>query len=356
MQSSVALGDPHICSDSMNRLNLIFSVYDALVQRDSEGHYQPSLAESWEVDEDTRTWTFTLRKDVQFHNGDILKSGDVIATMGRVLDPSIGGSFGTQGVYLSYLEHAEILAIDDLTVQIITEFPMADLLDLLVAMPISPESELHRLPEQYVGTGPYRIKEQTGSRTILEAHDTYWGKAPEYRELRWIAESSSEKRTDALLSGEADVVTRISVQDKGRIEKDGGAQVFQLESGLCIIFMCNAQEGVNTDRRVRQALNYALDVEEIIDEIKDGAATPLNGFLTPHHFGYNPATPAYPFDPVKARALLSEAGYADGMHLVLDIPSTMPNEAPALAQMMAEQYGRVGITAVSYTHLRAHET
>ena len=214
MQSSVALGDPHICSDSMNRLNLIFSVYDALVQRDSEGHYQPSLAGSGEVDEDPRTWTFTLRKDVQFHNGDILKSGDVIATMGRVLDPSIGGSFGTQGVYLSYLEHAEILAIDDLTVQIITEFPMADLLDLLVAMPISPESELHRLPEQYVGTGPYRIKEQTGSRTILEAHETYWGKAQEYRELRWIAESSSEKRTDALLSGEADVVTRISVQDK----------------------------------------------------------------------------------------------------------------------------------------------
>ena len=350
MQSSVSLGDPHICSDSMNRLNLVFSVYDALVQRDSEGHYQPSLAESWTVGEDTRTWTFALRKDVRFHNGDILTSGDVVATMGRVLDPSIGGSFGTQGVYLSYLEHAEFLAIDDLTVQIVTEFPMADLLDLLVAMPISPESELHRLPDQYVGTGRYRVKELTESRTILEANDAYWGIAPEYQELHWIAEPSSEKRTDALLSGDADVVTRISVRDKERIEKDGGAQAFELESGLCIIFMCNALDGVGTDRRVRQALNYALDVEEIIDEIKDGAATPLNGFLTPHHFGYNPATPAYPYDPEKARALLADAGYADGMHLVLDIPSTMPNEAPALAEMMAEQYSRVGISVEVVVH------
>ena len=350
MQSSVSLGDPHICSDSMNRLNLVFAVYDALVQKDGEGHYQPSLAESWAVGEDSRTWTFTLRKDVNFHNGDILTSGDVVATMGRVLDPSIGGSFGTQGVYLSYLEHAEILAVDDLTVQIITESPMADLLDLLVAMPISPESELHRLPGQYVGSGPYRIKEQTDSRTILEAHDAYWGKAPEYQELQWIAEPSSERRTDALLGGEADVVTRISVQDKERIENDGGALAYELESGLCIIFMCNALEGVGTDRRVRQALNYALDVEEIIDEIKGGAATPLNGFLTPHHFGYNPATPAYPYDPEKARALLAEAGYADGMQLVLDIPSEMPNEAPALAEMMAEQYSRVGISVEIVVH------
>jgi peptide/nickel transport system substrate-binding protein len=128
---------------------------------------------------------------------------------------------------------------------------MADLLDLLVAMPISPESELHRLPDQYVGSGPYRIKEQTGSRTILEAHDEYWGLAPEYQELLWIAEPSSEKRTEAQLNGEADVVTRISIQDKERIENDGGAQAFELQSGLCIIFMCNAQQGVSTDRRVR---------------------------------------------------------------------------------------------------------
>ena len=114
MQSSVSIGDPHICSDSSNRLSLIFNVYEALVKLDGKGDFQTSLAESWKVDEDGRTWTFTLRSGVTFHNGEILMAEDVVATLARVLDPSIGGSFGTQGVYLSYLDGAEISAIGDL--------------------------------------------------------------------------------------------------------------------------------------------------------------------------------------------------------------------------------------------------
>jgi peptide/nickel transport system substrate-binding protein len=101
---------------------------------------------------------------------------------------------------------------------------------------------------------------------------------------------------------------------------------------------------------VRQALNYALDVDEIIAEIKDGAAKRLNGYLTPHHFGYNPETPFYPYDPDMARSLLAEAGYPDGLRLVFDIPSAMPDEAPELARLMAEQYARVGITLEIVEH------
>ena len=97
------------------------------------------------------------------------------------------------------------------------------------------------------------------------------------------------------------------------------------------------------DRRVRQSLNYALDMNEIIRVIKKGAATPLSGYLTPHHFGYNPETPLYTYDPVKAKSLLAEAGYEDGLKLVVDIPSVMPNEAPQLTKLMAVQYRKVGI-------------
>jgi peptide/nickel transport system substrate-binding protein len=114
--------------------------------------------------------------------------------------------------------------------------------------------------------------------------------------------------------------------------------------------MLNAQEGPCKDARVRQALNYALDLDAIIDEIKHGAAIPLNGYLTPHHFGYNPETPVYPHDPEKARSLLAESGYGDGLELVFDIPSSMPDEAPALARMMAEQYEEVGISLSVVEH------
>ena len=114
--------------------------------------------------------------------------------------------------------------------------------------------------------------------------------------------------------------------------------------------MCNSQKGPCKDRRVRQALNYALDIDKIIDKIKDGAATPLNGYLTSHHFGYNPETPVYSYDPEKARSLLAEAGYADGLKLVIDIPSEMPDEAPQLTRMMKEQFKQVGITVEIIEH------
>jgi peptide/nickel transport system substrate-binding protein len=350
MQSSVSLGDPHICSDSANRLSIIFTVYEALVKLDNEGNYQPSLAESWNVEEDSRSWIFNLRNNVKFHNGDILSAEDVVATLERVLDPVIGGAFGTQGVYISYLGTAEISAVDAQKVQIVTEEPMADLLDLLVAMPICPKSELDKLPHEYVGSGPYRVAEQISSRTILKAHHEYWGKAPAYKEIHWIAERSSEKRVETLLSGQADVITGINPQDIEQIKTNREAEVYELKSGLCIIFMCNVQKGPCKDRRVRQALNYALDLDKLIREIKHGAATPLNGYLTPHHFGYNPETPVYPYDPEKARALLAEAGYSDGLELVFDIPSIMPDEAPQLAQSMVEQFKKIGISVEVIEH------
>jgi len=343
LQSSVSLGDPHICSDSVNRLSIIFTVYEALVKADNMGKYQPSLAESWTVEAGARKWIFNLRSDVKFHNGETLCASDVVATLGRVLDPAIGGSFGTQGVYSSYLGSASITSVDDLTVRIVTEEPMADLLDLLVAMPISPESELHKLPIEYCGSGPYRILEQDSNRTVLKVHDTYWGGPPQYREIHWIAKRNQTDRIKALLNGQGDIATGINYAGKEHILQDGGAEVQELDGGLCIIFMCNAQKGPCMDRRVRQSLNYALDMNEIIRVIKKGAATPLSGYLTPHHFGYNPETPLYTYDPVKAKSLLAEAGYEDGLKLVVDIPSVMPNEAPQLTKLMVEQYRKVGI-------------
>ena len=350
MQSSVSIGDPHIASDASNRNGILFTIYEALVHLDEEGHYQPSLAERWDVEADARTWTFFLRDRVTFHNGEVLSASDVVATLGRVLDPSIGGSFGTQGVYISYLGTAEISAVDESTVRIFTENPMADLLDLLVAMPISPASELDKLPDEYTGSGPYKIVEQSDDRLVLAAHEEYWGATPAYREIHWIAERDPEVRIDAVLNGEAHIASGIGLEGRIRIDENGGAQSREWDSGLAIIFMANSQEGPCRDPRVRQALNYALDVDQIITEIKHGAAKPLNGFLTPHHFGYNPETPVYPYDPEMARRLLAEAGYEDGLNLVFDIPATMPDEAPALARMMAEQYSEVGITVEIVVH------
>lgn len=187
-------------------------------------------------------------------------------------------------------------------------------------------------------------------QTVLESHDEYWGGKPPVKEIQWLAEPDAGRRADALLSGDADIASGVDLEGKGLIEASKKAELRELRSGLCIIFMCNARKGPCGDGRIRQALNYALDLDEVIEGVKGGAATPLNGFLTPHHFGHDPETPVYPYDPGKAKDLLAEAGYSDGLELVVDIPSVMPDEAPHLARTMAQQYERVGISMEIVEH------
>lgn len=353
VQSSVRIGDPHIVSDGLAAKSIIKTIYDALVALDASGRYQPALAERWDVSEDARSWTFHLRDGVTFHNGETLTSADVIATLARVLDPSIGGAFGTEGVYLSYLGGAEISAPDETTVRIVTEDPMADLLDLVVDMPVSPASALADLPGDYVGSGPYRIVEHTDDRLVVAAHADYWGGTPDYEEIHWIAEGDPEARTRAVLEGRADIAAGIGIEGRDRIRAEAGprgAVTHEMDSGLAIIFMINALNGPGRDVRVRQALNLALDRDAIIQEIRGGAAKPLSGYLTSGHFGYDPATPAYAHDPDRARELLAEAGYADGLSLTFDIPRAMPDEMPALARLMAAQYAAVGIEVEIVEH------
>jgi peptide/nickel transport system substrate-binding protein len=349
-QSSVALGDPHICSDSTNRLSVIFSVYETLVKRGEDGGFIPSLAESWIVEEGAHTWTFKLRRGVRFHNGDTLRAGDVVSTIARIVDPTIGGAYGTEGVYAGYLGSAEVSAPDDSTVRFALDEPIADLLDFLVAMPMAPESALGRLPEEYVGSGPFRVVEAVPDRVLTEAFPEYWGGEPPVKEVLWLAKSDRERRVEALIAGEVDIVHDVGLEGRGLIEASGKGEVCEYLSGLCIIFMCNAQKGVCRDARVRQALNYALDLDEVIDVAKGGAATPLNGFMTPLHFGYDPGTPVYPYDPKRARSLLEEAGHGGGMRLVIDIPTRMPNEARVLAELMTEHYAKVGVTVEVVEH------
>ncbi|RMF86424.1 MAG: peptide ABC transporter substrate-binding protein [Nitrospinota bacterium] len=222
---------------------------------------------------------------------------------------------------------------------------MADLLDLLVDIPVVPERVLDDLPERAVGSGPYRLVEASDTRVVMDAFTAYWGGQPAFKRVVWQAEADEEERVQALLAGEADLIAAVSPAGRHLIESTAQRKIITRESHVCVIFMCNALTGVCTDRRVRQALNYALDVPLIIDTIREGAAQPLNGPLTPFHLGYDPHTPPYPYDPERARALLAGAGYGDGLPLLIDVPTVLPDEATELAQCMVEQYARVGIFA-----------
>ena len=344
VQPRVNIGDPHICSDSKSRVSMLFSLYEALVRRDPEGAYIPSLAESWTVDDDARQWTFRVREGVRFHNGEGLKARDVVASLNRVRDPSLGGELGTEGVYASYIGDAAIEALDERTVRIVTSEPMADLLDLVVAFPVAPESVLDELLENQVGTGPYRLVESDGSEVVFETFRDYWGEAPRVKRVTWRLVRSSEEMTKMLVSGEADIAPGLSRSDAESVESSGKAGYVSREGSMCWIFMYNCSRGMCVDRRVRQALNYALDKREIIERLIPEAAEPLKGVLTSLHVGYDPSVPGYPYDPEKAMRLLAEAGHKGGMNILVNKPRGNAYRTQELVDVVGEMYSKVGVT------------
>ena len=357
VQSSVDVGDPHICSDSMNRGNIIDAMYEPLASRIGPGVYSPTLASSWNVGSDGLTWLFKLRESVRFHNGEKLTGNDVVETLKRVVDPAIGGAFGTQGTYASYIGDAEFTSPSKYSFQLTTKEPMADLLDLLSEMPIAPRDELSNLPNEYIGTGPYQLGGKSRDEIALESNRKYWGgKKAIADEVSWIKEDDPIERAEMVANREADIATTIGLAGNKSLAGAIRVKPFSIKSSLCIIFMMNCGEGVCTDVRVRQALNYGLDIDKVVKEVKEGAATRLNGYMNPHHFGHNKETKTYPYDPDQAKKLLAETGYGEGMKLTIDIPTRMPDEGPEVGEMMKEYYGRIGVDVeiVSYTDRAAY--
>jgi peptide/nickel transport system substrate-binding protein len=146
-----------------------------------------------------------------------------------------------------------------------------------------------------------------------------------------------------VIERDADIGTNIGFEGVKLIESNNRVISRKFAGWLCIIFLFNMFQSVCKDKRIRQALNYALDKKEIIRYAKNGTAEILNGYITPHHFGYTPETEPYSYDPERARNLLLEAGYSDGFKIEMDIPSSMPDEAPKLAEIMSKYYSQIGV-------------
>ncbi len=317
-------------------------MYEPLVRPDWTGGHSAALANTWST-EDARAWTFALREDVRFHDGRPMGAGDVVAALDRARNPSRVGALGAGALYNSYLGDAVITSPSADQVRIVLSRPMADLLDLLAEIPIASDStDSHTLGIS--GTGPYRVVEIGTGLLIMEAVKDYAAGTPSFGRVVWHADECEQSRMDSLLAGKAAVATELPARAIRELKSTIGATATMSPTSACIVLMCNAATGVCADTRVRQALNYALNVPAIIELVREGAATPLNGALTRLHLGYDPITPPYEYDPHRAQALLEAAGHRHGLEVVLDIPTTIPNEAPALAAILTEHYRDVGIT------------
>lgn len=350
LQKHTRIGDPHVTSDDIDRLSILNAIFEPLIRRDIAGTYRPCLAVDWSLSSDARTWTFKLREKVIFHDGQHFGAEDVVISLKRIRDENVGGELGTTGVFQSYLAGSAIEATGSHTVTLTTPEPTADLLDLLVDIPILSKASIEQLPEAFIGTGPYRFKIQSDFSVLLVNHVRYWSHDDRPAEIEWVSIPDPHERLERLLAGEADIAGTLPPAAIGDLREAQDFRLIQVQTSVCATFMCNLFEGPCTQRQVRQALNYALNVPDLIHTVAHDAALPLTGPLTALHFGFSPEVTGYSYDPGKARELLNQAGFGSVLVLTLDVPTILPDEALTLARKMAEHYSDVGIQTSIVTH------
>jgi len=333
----VRVSDPHVCSDDRARLSLLRAVYESLVRRGDDGRHRSVLAERWTASPDARTWTFQLRPDVAWHDGSVLRAEDVVASLTRIRDEPPEGELGTSGVYQGYLAGATIEVAAPGRVRIDLPAPMADLLDILAELVILRADDVARSDLLPAGTGPFQWEERSDDQVVLARFERYWGARSPVGRVIARAEPDATARLEAARAGTCDIAADIDLRstttnDRLRIRP----------GGTTTAFMANLREGPLTDRRVRQALNYATDVGAVISTLFGGHADAVASPCTSPHLGFDRFLAPYPHDRVRARTLLSGAG-VEGLRLRFDVPEVLPDEAVALGELLAEQFAAVGV-------------
>lgn len=327
--------------------SICFNMYDSLTRADANGVVQPLLAKSWENIDDL-TWQFKLEEGVKFHNGEAFNADTVKFNVERILDAEFGSPL--RGDF-SRIDHVDV--IDDYTVNIVTTDPFPSLPLRMTYLAMEPAGYIQEVGNEGfalspVGTGPYKFVEMVdGSHVILEKNDEYWKGAPSVEKLTFKVVAEESTRMLALENGEADIAIALPPSQVARLQDKDGVTAISAPANR-IIYMAFNQITPESDNplqdvRVRQAINYGVDQEEIIATVLEGIASTVSTPSLPQWKGYDATIEAYPHDVEKAKALLADAGYADGLSFDL---SVVPGAQPAfkeVAEAVSAQLAEIGI-------------
>ena len=331
---------------------IIRNMYDGLVTRTTDMVVVPQLAESWEVVSPTE-WVFYLRKGVKWHDGTSFTAEDVKFTIDRLVkEGMINGITSPRKSLLGTVNGAEI--IDTYTVKLTLDAPMGHLLAFLPFQEIVAKHYVEKVGDDYLaehpmGTGPFKfVRWDKGTQVVMERFDDYYGGSPDIPPVgparvktvifKVIPETSS--RISALLAGEVDIITKVPTDLMGQIEASSNATIATCNGTRSYFVGMNCANGVFADKKVRQAMNYAIDMQKIVDTFYSGLGVVIPTILSPNAFGYADLSP-YAYDPKKAKEMLAEAGYPNGFSVVIDTEDFIKDVAQAYAQMLRE----VGINA-----------
>lgn len=334
--------DPHFLTQINSAAIIHHKVYEGLVRMDKESKYVPALATEWKQLDDV-TWEFKLRQGVTFHDGAPFNAEAVKRTIARVQDPSVGSNRANLFEAIK-----EVKAVDDQTVQFILHYPYAPLLSVLagaegaILSPKAIDQYGKDLSKHPTGTGPYKFESWTpGQEVVLVKNENYWGGQPKLDKVVFKTVPEDTTRIAMVETGEAQVAEQLPVTEVDRVQNSSSMTLGRFESFSSDHIGINTKKKPFDDVRVRQAIAYAVDKESIIKGVYNDVGKPAHSSITPTMVGYSPNVKGLDYNLEKAKQLLAEAGYANGLKATIYLND---NKARiSVAEVLQQQLKQIGI-------------
>ena len=299
--------------------------YDNLVWRTHDLSLKPMLATSWEPNEDLTAWTFHLREGVKFHHGKAFNADDVVFTFERILDPDTASVAGASLESIS-----KIVKVDDYTVRFDVKSPNAflpDSMSIVQARILPSDIDPDRFATEEFGTGPFiNVEYLPNERAVFERNPDYWDEGlPYLDEVIFYYMPESETRAEALKAGSVDVYPELGAVSVESIKATPGAVVSEMASGQYLNMAMIETEPPFDNKLVRQAFQAATDRQMILEVAQFGLGVIGNDIpIPPTDPNYDATQEIPPYDVEKAKRLLADAGYPDGLDVTLHTSSIGP--------------------------------
>ncbi|UJM28525.1 ABC transporter substrate-binding protein [Bacillus aerophilus] len=325
----------------------------------------PGLATEWDVAKDGKSYTFYLREGVKFHDGTDFNAEAVKFNFDRWMngDAEKFPYYGMFGGYKKDKGHVikDIIVKGEHEIEFQLKRPQATFLKNIamspfgIASPAAVEKSGDSFRENPVGTGPFKFKEwKQNDRIVLEKNEDYWQKdKPKLKQIIFRSIPENSARLNALKTGEIDLMDGVNPSDLDGIKTDKALQLIERPSMNVGYIGLTVTRKPLDNKLVRQALNYAVDKESIIESFYGGLAEPAKNPLPPSLEGYNDEIEPYPYDPEKAKELLKEAGFPDGFHIKLwamPVPRPYMPDGMKVAEVIQSNFEKVGVKAEIVTY------
>ena len=344
-ESDASTIDAHYVVDSASA-SIMEHMVEPLLELTPKGEVVPKLVEKWEISPDATEFTLRLRKGIRFHDGQPFNAEAVKVNFDRRIDPKAATKF-----YFLVAQIESVTVIDEYTVKIKTKAPFAPLLSHLthttngIQSPAALKKSWDKPLTMPIGTGPFIFKEWVpGNKVVVVQNDNYWGMKPAVSEVTFRAIPDDASRVAALEKGEVHVAVKIPPSDVPRLKSSSKITIMNTPSDRTIYMGFNCFKEPFTDKRIRQALNYAVNKEAIVKHVLGGMGGVSDAPISPGIFGYAPIK-TYEYSIEKAKALLTEAGFPDGFETTICLAAGRYYMDVSVATAVAADLLKVGVKA-----------